>query len=95
MTIPTSSRDVLRSSISADVSDFIRKMFLFGDMKPLGPEQSLLGTGVVDSTGILEMIDFLESRYNVEFEDEDLVAENFDTISRITHIVEMKLSNSG
>jgi acyl carrier protein len=74
------------------VHQFIRKNFLFDEKTPLGDDQSLLGSGVVDSTGILELISFLEETCRVKFEDSELVADNFDTIARISGFIMAKLS---
>lgn len=81
------TQDDIRSS----VHQFIRKNFLFDDKATLGDDQSLLGSGVVDSTGILELISFLEDSCKVKFNDSELVADNFDTINRIASFVAQKL----
>jgi acyl carrier protein len=81
------TQDEIRSS----VHQFIRKNFLFDDKATLGDDQSLLGSGVVDSTGILELISFLEDTCSVKFNDSELVADNFDTINRIATFVTGKL----
>jgi len=77
--------------IRAKVHQFIRKNFLFDDKAQLGDDQSLLGSGVVDSTGILELISFLEETCSVKFEDSELVADNFDTINKIAAFITTKL----
>ena len=78
--------------IRTKVHQFIRKNFLFDEKTPLEDNQSLLGSGVVDSTGILELISFLEETCRVKFEDSELVADNFDTIERISGFIIAKLS---
>ncbi len=77
--------------VSTKVHQFIRKNFLFDDTAQLGDDQSLLGSGVVDSTGILELISFLEETCRVKFEDSDLVADNFDSINKISAFIMTKL----
>ena len=44
---------------------------------------SLLESGIVDSMGVLEIVQFLEAELGVTLEDEDLVGENFETIQNI------------
>ena len=51
---------------------------------------SLLDAGVVDSTGILEVIMFVEEAFGIEVPDEDIVPENFDSIDRMTAYIEGK-----
>lgn len=81
-----------QEEIRAQLHQFIQKNFLFDDKTKVGDDQSLLGSGVVDSTGILELINFLEETTKVKFNDSELVADNFDTIARIAAFVEKKLS---
>ena len=82
-------------SITADVLAFIRSNFMFDSGATLDSDQSLLGSGIVDSTGILELISFLESKLNVKFKDEELVAENFDSLRRISQFVKARTSSAG
>jgi acyl carrier protein len=73
--------------IKSQVREFVKANFLFDDRRVLGDDESLLGSGTVDSTGILELISFLEQNFNVKFKDQDLVADNFDSISKIAIFV--------
>ena len=56
----------------------------------LGDDASLLDTGTMDSTGVLELITFLEQRFGVAISDRELHPENFDSIRRVTAFVERK-----
>ncbi|MCC6397579.1 MAG: acyl carrier protein [Bacteroidetes bacterium] len=82
-----------REVIVETTTDFIRKNFLFDDKVNLGECDSLLGAGILDSTGVLELIAFLELTYGVSFKDEELVAENFDSIAKIAGFVSGKIGN--
>jgi acyl carrier protein len=79
------------ADIRSKVHEFIRKNFLFDDHITVKDDQSLLGTGVVDSTGILELIAFLESTCGVKFADSELVADNFDSVDKISSFMAGKL----
>jgi acyl carrier protein len=81
-----------QEEVGTKVHQFIRKNFLFDEKTPLTNDQSLLGSGVVDSTGILELISFLEDTCRVKFEDSELVADNFDTIDKISGFIIAKLA---
>ena len=81
-------------TISRTVSRFIKSNFLFDENAELGDQKSLLGSGVIDSTGVLELISFLEQRFNVKFNDSELVVENFDTVEKIEKFVIRKTKAS-
>ncbi len=79
-------------TITLEVSRFIKKNFLFDEDADLNDQRSLMGTGVVDSTGALELISFLETRFQLEFNDSELVVENFDSVERIKSLIKRKLT---
>lgn len=84
-----------KEEIGKTVSNFISKNFLFNQEKQIDETVSLLGTGIIDSMGTLELISFLESNYNIRFDDEELVADNFDSIEKIKEFLITKLNHSG
>jgi len=79
--------------IKEEVRQFIRKNFVFDDRRSLEDKESLLGSGVIDSTGILELISYLEEHFAVKFDDTELTGENFDSVERIAMFVSGKLSS--
>ena len=65
--------------------------FLFGDSDvDLGDDQSLVEEGIVDSTGVLELVNFLETTFGIEVADDDLVPENLDTLDNLVAFVRAK-----
>ena len=72
------------------VRGFIVDNFLFGEDRPFGEEESFLESGLIDSTGILELIRFLEETFSLAVEDEEMVPENLDSLSNIARYVERK-----
>jgi acyl carrier protein len=76
---------VIRSAIR----NFIEENFLFqiGDQN-LADDQSLLEAGVVDSTGVLELVAFLEDTFHLQIADKDIIPQNLDTVDSITAFVE-------
>lgn len=82
---------MVAADIERELSKFIVDNFLFGDATaaPIR-DQQLVQSGLVDSTGILEIVAFLESKFGVAAADEDLVAENFGTIETIAKFVATK-----
>ncbi|MBP1841961.1 acyl carrier protein [Rhizobium petrolearium] len=73
------------------VREFIAENFLFRADAEVTNSQSLLETGVIDSTGVLELIAFLEQTYGITVADEEIVPENLDSIDNMTRYLASKL----
>jgi acyl carrier protein len=74
------------------VRTFIEENFLFReDISDLADTDSLLESGVMDSTGVLELVAFLESEFSVQMADAEIVPENLDSIASIAKYLERKL----
>jgi acyl carrier protein len=70
---------------------FITDNYLFGeDATTLNPNASLLESGILDSTAVVELVCFLEESFAIQVADEELLPENLDTISRIVQYVGRK-----
>ena len=65
--------------------------FILESRDDLLDDESILEKGIMDSTGVLELVAFLESTYEVKIEDEELILENLDTINNIVSYLERKL----
>jgi acyl carrier protein len=76
------------------VREFVTSNFFVQDASSLTDSASLLEMGVVDSTGVLEIMGFLESTFGVAVEDDEIVPENLDSIERIAAFVERKRAAS-
>jgi acyl carrier protein len=74
-------------AIEEQVRTYIIENFLLGGDQDLSASQSLLDSGVVDSTGVLELVAFLEQSFGIEVKDADMVPENLDTIGNIAAFV--------
>jgi acyl carrier protein len=74
---------------------FIRDNFLFGADMPLAADDSFLELGIIDSTGVLELVDYLAREFGVEVADEELVPENLDSLQNLVGFVERKRASSG
>ena len=77
------------------IREFVTSNFFVQDVAGLGDAASLLDLGVVDSTGVLEIIGFLETTYGFPVDDDEIVPDNLDSIERITSYVERKLAATG
>lgn len=78
-------------SVKNSVMDFIKENFIMGRSDVVLDEKvSLIDSGVMDSTGVLELVEFLESQYSIKIEDEELVPENLETIENIVNFLARK-----
>jgi acyl carrier protein len=76
---------------AAEIKKFIAKNFLFSDDASVVPDdQSLMSSGTLDSTGILELIMFVEEKFQVKVADEDMLPENFDSVNAIAAYIALK-----
>jgi acyl carrier protein len=79
--------DALREQIRT----FVLQNYLFtDDPSALSLDDSLLGRGIVDSTGMLEIIFFIEEQLGVKVRDEEMIPDNLDGVNRIARFVESK-----
>jgi acyl carrier protein len=78
--------------IHAALRRFIVENFLLGDDAGLTNSESLLQTGVIDSTGILEVVGFIEDTYAISITDEEMLPKNLETIDNIAAFVQRKLA---
>lgn len=72
------------------IRKFVVDNFLFGEEGKLGNEDSFMETGIIDSTGILELVRFLESTYGIKVADEELIPDNLDSVNKIVSFVHAK-----
>ena len=81
----------MASELQSQVRTFILENYLFtDDESALGPDESLLDRGIVDSTGMLEIIMFIEDELGVQVADEEMIPENLDSVNRIAAFVGRK-----
>ncbi len=73
------------------IREFIAENFLFRADAEIDDNQSLLESGVIDSTGVLELIAFLESTYDITIADDEIVPENLDSVDSMINYLARKL----
>ena len=79
--------------IAEQVKDFILKNILIGASDfTLEPDESFLQRGILNSTGVLELVGFLEGHFGITFKDEDITPENLDSLNAVSAYVQSKLS---
>ncbi|RMH42314.1 MAG: acyl carrier protein [Deltaproteobacteria bacterium] len=72
------------------IREFITSNFYVADPGALTDDASLLDAGIIDSTGVLEVIGFIEDTFQVEVDDEEMIPENLDSVNAIAAFVERK-----
>ena len=73
------------------IRTFVVENFLFGNNQNLEDTTSFLEEGIIDSTGVLELVGFIEEEFSIMVEDEELIPENLDSIYNITAYLEKKM----
>lgn len=74
---------------------FIIENFLFGnDNAELDDGESFLDSGIIDSTGILEVVGFIEDEFDFEVMDEELVPDNFDSVDKLVAYIGRKMQTA-
>ena len=80
------------SNIDQEIREFIVTNFLFGQADASVPDdQSFLESGIIDSTGVLELVAFLEQRFGIAVADRELLPENLDSVRNAAQFIERKL----
>lgn len=80
------------TNCEAEIREFLAEVLLFGEGRTIDAQASLLEAGIIDSTGILELIAFLEEKFKIHVSDDELVPENLDTIASICAYLGKKLA---
>lgn len=79
--------------IGSEVRDFVVTNFLFGKSDDLSDDESLLDNGVIDSTGVLELVSYLQERFDIRIEDDEIVPANLDSVRSLVEFVARKTGN--
>lgn len=80
-------------SVEQNIKNFIIENFIIdGNIDQLNNDQSFLESGIIDSTGILELVSFIEEHYDITIEDEELIPDNLDTVNNVVKFINKKLS---
>jgi acyl carrier protein len=81
------------SDIKAQVRKYILDNFLMGgDPQKVTDDVSFIEKGIIDSTGVLELVSFIQETYNIRVEDAEMIPENLDSLQKIENYVRGKLA---
>lgn len=77
--------------VRAKLRDFIHSRFMFdGKLETLHDDASFLEKGILDSTGVVELLAFVEAEFKIQIEDPEIVPENLDSINSLCRFLERK-----
>ena len=79
------------AQLRSEVRQFVQKELLMGDASAmLEDDESFLETGTIDSTGVLEVVMFLEQNYGMKVHDREMLPENLDSVNRLVQFIMRK-----
>ena len=79
---------------TTEVRDFIISFFLFGDAAALQDDTSFLSSGIVDSTGVMELIMHLEQEFDIKVEPEEMIPDNLDSVNKVAQFIAGKTTDA-
>ena len=79
-------------TVQHEIRSYIVDNILFGEDSRLDENVSFQESGLLDSTGFLELITFVEERFGIDIADDELIPEHFDTLGKMAMFVEQKLA---
>jgi acyl carrier protein len=82
------------TDIQSDIYNFVVENFLFGKADGLADDDSLVGKGVIDSTGVLELVSFVQEHFGIRMEDQEIIPDNLDSIKKLVAFVTRKRQQS-
>jgi len=79
-------------TVKKDLRDFIAEAFFIGEeAEDFSDSDSFMEKGIIDSTGVLELTSFVEEKYGITVEDEEMTPANLDSIDNLTGFIRSKL----
>jgi len=85
------TKELEHAELIKEIRDYISGTMLVGlSDETIEPDESLVQRGVVDSTGVLELVGFLESRFGISVKDDEITLDNLDTLNSISAYVQHK-----
>jgi len=83
-------------AVEQQVRRFIVENFLFGqESRKVAGSDSFLELGIIDSTGVLELVSFVESTFSIKIADAELIPENLDSVDSLVAFIQSKSAAGG
>jgi len=85
-----------QNNVKGKLRKFISERFLpFSQTASFEDSDSFMDKGIIDSTGVLELLEFIEEKFRIKVEDEDVIPDNLDSLEKLTHYIGRKLGHAG
>lgn len=82
--------------IKAALRDFITDTFLpSAGLESFTDDDSFMETGIIDSTGVLELLEYIEEAFAIQVEDEEVVPDNLDSLNKLDTFIKRKKAHAG
>jgi acyl carrier protein len=82
------------TQLKHEIRFFIVENFLYGlNDDGLTDSVSFLANGLIDSTGVLELVSFVENKYGISVKDDELIPDNFDSVNNLSNFIQKKTGN--
>lgn len=82
--------EIVNKELMKKIRNFIYDTYVFDEETIIKDDESLMDTGLIDSTGVLELTQWLESEFNITISDDDIRPSNLDSVEKIEAFVEKK-----
>jgi acyl carrier protein len=80
-------------TLKSQVRQYVMDNFLMGAGAELGDDDSFMGSHVIDSVGVLELIAFLEQTFGIKVDDDEMLPDNLDSLNGVGRYLQRKLGN--
>ena len=90
MTLASASADASPSTVKTTVRQYIQDNFLMGTAEAYADDASFMDAQLLDSTGFLKLVQFLEETYGIKVEDEEMMPDNLDSLDAVARFVSRK-----
>jgi acyl carrier protein len=85
---------MLRSTIKEKLVQFVNDYFIKESGKVIDDDTLFLENEIIDSTGVLELVAFIEETFEIRVEDEEIISENFNSINRLVNYLQSKVEKT-
>jgi acyl carrier protein len=86
------NKGMIKMDIKVKIKEFLQENYIFDSENGLDDDDSLLENGIIDSTGVLELILFLEENLQIKVNDDEILPENLDSVNNICNFAKNKIS---
>jgi acyl carrier protein len=85
-----------QNNVKGILKQFITDNYLVASgLDGIGDSDSFMEIGIIDSTGILELLEFVEETFAIKIDDEEVIPDNLDSLERLTVFIERKIKHTG